>query len=226
MASLDTSHHNNIDALIFFIEGIIGAGKTTLIQSLDLDNFQKIQEYKNFALGHQNFPKFPYKSREEALASIDFFIDLETKRRESRGENKNAIFDRSLLSCFAFSYATRAFPFVEHNIYKETIQKFTKLYKRKKFALPNACFYLNIDHNTSITRAKKRGTYTGDYFSDPNFNAQLLSYYDKFALQSPYFKKIDGTLPPTIVHDLIFDEIKKITSNDLIDVFGIADTID
>ncbi len=57
------------------IEGIVHAGKTTLIKNLEkiynTSNFQFIKEYGNFVGGGQHFPGFP-QDQTEALTSNIF----------------------------------------------------------------------------------------------------------------------------------------------------------
>lgn len=224
---LDTK--DNDKGNIIVLEWLIGAGKTTLYESLSTTEYHKIKEYKEYSWWPNNFPKFPYKSKREALESIDYFLNIETQRWNdifSMQNWKDIILDRSPLSCMAFSYASRILAENKFSIYKETIQRFEDLYEKNKFRLPTKVLYLKIPYEVSIARSKIREDYSEDHFADRDFNLKLTEFYDHFSEKSEHFKAIDGTMDKELVLSESIKTILQWTKGEIIDIFNIANMLD
>lgn len=180
-------------ASMIVIEGLVCAGKTTLLNKLGrLVNYQTILEYKEYLKDSEELPRFPPSSREEALLISQFFVILERRRQNDLGkfseQDVTVIFDRGILSCLAFDYAARRF--TGFDTYLEVIQ----MYQAEDFHQPHLCLYLDVSYQTMIDRMKRRGTFSGDQFANRKFTELLVEFYRHF-LALPQFIKIDGRLP-------------------------------
>lgn len=177
---------------IVVIEGLVCAGKTTLLsnirQSIDC---LIIPEYINCLEGSEQFPRFPPFSREEVLFNSQFFIMLERRRQYdfARFPQQNGlfIFDRGIMSCLAFDYAARGY--TGFDTYLEVIN----MYQKENFSQPHLCLYLDITYELMVERMKQRGTFKGDHFADKRFSELLVEFYRHF-FGLPQLVRIDAKL--------------------------------
>lgn len=181
-----------MSAIIVVLEGLICAGKTTLLNKLGrLANCRSIQEYKEYLKKFENLPPFSPCDIEKALQASQFYVTLERCRQNDLAkfldQDVIVIFDRGILSCLAFDYAAKRFNGID--TYLETIQ----MYQAECFHQPHLCLYLDISYETMINRMKLRGTYSGDQFANRKFTEFLAEFYWHF-LSLPQFIKINGEL--------------------------------
>ena len=94
------------------IEGLVCAGKTTLLKELGQDpNIGIVPEYYDCLRPKEKVPSFPPPNKAGALRTARFLFELE-KRRQKIARNllendKLIILDRCFMSCFAFEFAAR-----------------------------------------------------------------------------------------------------------------------
>lgn len=159
---------------IFAVEGLVHAGKSTLIRGLGADQrILCVPEYIDFT--DEGFPD-PPKNIEDARAADLFFLNLEHKRRQMIRENHSIVFlDRSVLSIIAYNYAAEG-------LTSGKVPCFThgqKSFKLQDWVFPQTCIYLDI----SDEEIDNRHTFeTGQYksiFLNRKFNALLRKFYEK-----------------------------------------------
>lgn len=178
--------------LIVAIEGLICAGKTSLLRNLKLTvDCLTIPEYGEFIENHEQLPMFPPSNRDQAIFASRFFARLEKRRQKelllAKKGKSFAVLDRSILSCLAFDFAARNF--TGFDTYSEVIQ----IYQNEKFLQPSLYLYLEIPYQMSINRMKQRGTFSGDHFAGEEFNNLLVGFYQYF-FDLPLFFRIDASL--------------------------------
>ena len=159
---------------IFAVEGLVHAGKSTLIGGLKSDQrILCVPEYIEFT--DDGFPGFP-KNIEDARAADLFFLNLERKRRQLIKECHSIVFlDISILSIIAYNYAVEGMT-------NGKVPCFTygqKSFNLHEWILPQTCIYLDISDEEVDNRHKFE---TGQYqsiFLNRKFNALLREFYEK-----------------------------------------------
>ncbi|MEI6288469.1 MAG: deoxynucleoside kinase [bacterium] len=179
---------------IIAIEGIVHAGKSSLISAMEKDrsmtSVQYIAEYCNFIGGGQNFPGFPKNTRTALEANV-FFGDLERKRFATVTKKVNLIIlDRSIFSVLAYHYATEKISHGKIKCFKRSIEYFQKQFPE---FLPETCLYLAINLNEMRRRHGDTGFYENILLND-EFNCYLMEFYLKVGELFPEIKviTIDG----------------------------------
>jgi len=196
---------------IIAVEGIVHAGKTTLIRHLervcDKTKFQFIKEYGDFIVGGQNFPGFP-KNQIEALSSNGFFEKLEQKRFETiRQISQVVILDRSLLSVLAYHYATEKITQEKIKCFNDSLNYFLDNFSSW---IPQVCLYLKITVSEMYKRHEGDGFYESILLCK-SFNAYLLSFYDQMSRFFPNMTiyEIEAHKTKKEVLNNVLNEIKK-----------------
>ncbi|MEI6627702.1 MAG: deoxynucleoside kinase [bacterium] len=178
---------------IVAIEGIVHAGKSSLIAGLEKSvslDVQCIAEYCDFAGGGKNFPGFP-KDIDAALGANIFFYDLESRRFDSFSESSNlVILDRSIFSVLAYHYATEFISQGRIKCFEKSLNFF-----RKEFpgCFPDLCIYLSISTDEQRERHRNDGFYEG-ILLNREFNDYLMEFYSKIGSLFPEIELvvIDG----------------------------------
>lgn len=193
------------------IEGIVHAGKTTLIKNLEkiynTSNFQFIKEYGNFVGGGQNFPGFP-QDQTEALTSNIFFEELEERRFKTiKQSSQVVVLDRSLISVLAYHYASEKITQGKVKCFEESLKHFLTNFSSW---IPQVCFYLKI----SILEMNKRhrgGGFYENVLLQESFNEHLLSFYDQMSCFFPNMTiyEINAHKTKREILKYVLNEIKK-----------------
>ena len=159
---------------IFAVEGLVHAGKSTLIGGLSTDQrILCVPEYIDFT--DEGFPGFP-KNIEDARAADLFFLKLEHKRIQLIKESHSIVFlDRSILSIIAYNYAVEGMTDGKVPCFTRGQQSFGL----HDWIFPQKCIYLNIsDEEVDIRHKFETGQYKS-IFLNRKFNALLRKFYEK-----------------------------------------------
>lgn len=194
------------------IEGIVHAGKTTLIRSLeeicDKPKFQFIQEYGYFVNGGQNFPGFP-DTQEKALISNYFFRNIENARFETIiPTNQIVILDRSLISVLAYHYATEKITQGNIKCFDTSFHYFIDNFPEW---IPQVCLYLKISTIELFRRHDNSGFYESTLLNE-KFNQYILFFYNKLKYFFPNMKiyEVEAHKTKQEVLNCVLNRIKKI----------------
>ncbi|PJE64772.1 MAG: hypothetical protein COU90_00695 [Candidatus Ryanbacteria bacterium CG10_big_fil_rev_8_21_14_0_10_43_42] len=180
---------------IFTIEGIVHAGKTTV-----LDNVRRaglaiicIDEYTRYR-GTEPFPEHP-TTLEEALHANQFFVDLDTRRfTDIHDMAKAVLLDRSCLSVLAYHYATEGITHGEIACFEPSVRLYREHFPQY---IPHAMLYLEITLSELTRRHEGDTTVYKSVLLEEEFNRHLTYFYENAQLFFPELEvhRIDGTLP-------------------------------
>lgn len=153
------------------IEGISGAGKTTLIDMLAKNNRECVCHKES------DFPQINHSAM-SILDKQNEYLKAEALKFENIKEGCINIFDRSFLSVLAYSSALEKIGVGEKGIYKATCKLCKDSLDQNIFTKPDLVFVMLLDKETSIKRRKN----TSKESSDPmmlrdNFLDALLYFY-------------------------------------------------
>jgi hypothetical protein len=199
-----------------FIEGLPGAGKTTLTTLLRKEGFPVAPDF-GLANHSSDYPG-DGTTIEEILAIDDWFIVKESVRMRSEA----GIFDRSYLGNLAYAYA------YGHNMkinsLKFTIKKYEQAIKLGKLALPEGVVYIDIDPELSIERQYRR-VYEGRHLLEEFWRDKFFLQDTRDAYQALFESctdiivlPLDGETENTILSESIgsfFCTLENITSSSL-----------
>lgn len=160
--------------MIVALEGLVHAGKTSILQRL---NGQKrllcIEEYGVYANGAIHFPKFPSTAK-EAFRANDFFFKLEEKRFQSiQIDTPLILLDRCLFSVLSVNWALERFYVDGFQCFERTYRDILTRYSDK---LPQLCILLHISTDEVLRRHKIEGYYH-PLLLNPLFNSLLADFY-------------------------------------------------
>jgi len=169
------------------LEGGSFSGKTTLLKALELynkDRYKAIEEFVVYAGGSENFPNYPPKNKKEALASLEFFLNLEYNRHidiaKYRDEHCIVVMDRSAISLLGFIFVQKFLTGID--IFDEA----KEIIRSNPEILPKFVIYLHATDAQIKERMIKSGRKVGKLFIDPEFNKQLRVFFDWLIDQNEY----------------------------------------
>jgi thymidylate kinase len=187
--------------VIIALEGLIHAGKTTLInrvRGLAGESICCIDEY-SFYRGNRNFPDFPRTSN-EALDANQFFVDLEKQRFANRIVSLPTVLDRSFLSVLAYHYATEKVTHGKIVCFSQSMDFFTRDY----FCyMPNIVVYAEIPLEVMFKRHRAETAIYKPILLDREFNRHLIHFYNNVTKFFPQITlhRIDAAAPEKEVLD-------------------------
>ena len=176
------------------LEGIVHAGKTTLLHAIgkQRNDVCCIEEYTAYR-GEREFPPFPNTS-EEACSANKFFIDLDSRRFADATDSRIVLLDRSCISVLAYHYATEQVTLGKVQCFTQSLQLF-----QTTFAgfVPDKIIYVEISMSDLVIRhVGDNGVYK-EILLSPEFNEHLCNFYDRLDRYFPRLTvyKVDGRLP-------------------------------
>jgi thymidylate kinase len=182
---------------IIAIEGIVGAGKTTLIECMKQNGVvdKIIPEYTVLAK-RDDIPEFT-QNEEKLKLSTCFYAGIELRRQKMildsvKNNDRVILLDRSELSILSFNYAAEKRYYI-----KDLCTPTFNCLKNVTIIEPSAYIYLDISYQTSLDRMKKRGSFKESVFTDEDFVKSIIAGYRCF-LENSNFIEINGNLPITI----------------------------
>lgn len=179
---------------IFALEGIVHAGKTTLLNNVRRAHrgISCIDEYTLYR-GTTPFPDFP-ESLQEALSANQFFIELDARRFADIGRSNVALLDRSCISVLAFHYATEQITDGGIACFEPSLRLYQEQFHRY---IPNAMIYLEISMSDLTKRHEGDTGIYKPVLLEEEFNRYLLYFYENIQLFFSGLEvyKIDDTLP-------------------------------
>lgn len=195
--------------MIIGVEGVICAGKSTLVKGLIQAGFASIQEYGVYTKGHGAFPPFP-KSVEDAKSATDFFAKVEFERLKSlesliaeKGEGVNYALDRTYYSCLSFDFALSQC--MQFDAFTPSVQIWENVPKIE----PSLTIILDIDFDTLLERNCRRGINMLPHFLNRGFAEVQRYYYRELAQLNPQScLLVDGTLPKEQVEQIVLTHLK------------------
>lgn len=139
------------------IEGMVGAGKTTLFRALVNNGIVGVEEYWEYAqkLGI-SFPPQP-RSVSEAKNNFEFFLGLEKKRRTDLDlvvgpeESTTVILDRTYLTLVAFEAGIRAL--TEIDIFDWSFER--TLEEMNNLIRPDHILFLKLNPKEALERIER-----------------------------------------------------------------------
>ena len=200
---------------IYIIEGIIGAGKTTLGNSLET-YFNDIgieckfyKEYVNKELLNQfigDMTKYAYSYQMIMLIKR---LEIYKEAEEFSKLGGIAFIDRSLVGDMTFAKMHHN----KKNISDSEWEIYNNFVKNEKVLTPTACIYLDCDINTSIDRIKTRGIISEINGYNNNYLNELKNMYDDVINNQKNVKviKIDW-------NDSMILKDRLITDDDLVNI--------
>ena len=165
---------------IFIIEGIIGAGKTTLGNSLEAYfnnigiNCKFYKEYVNKELLNQfisDMTKYAYSYQMIMLIKR---LEIYKEAEEFSRLGGLSFIDRSLVGDMTFAKMHHE----KNNISDNEWEIYNNFVKNEKILTPTACIYLNCDINTSMNRIKTRGIISEINGYNYHYLIELKNIYD------------------------------------------------
>lgn len=135
--------------VIITIEGLAGAGKTTLANNLKKENFVIFPEIMDIIPEAEVIKRFEFDNS-VSLSINKWFLNIEIERLNKATEsNASVILDRSFISQIAYNYA-------KDTTYKtDTLCNLKKLMEQRILIIPNV-IYLQMETQLSIDRMLAR----------------------------------------------------------------------
>lgn len=193
---------NNTGGSLITVEGIDGAGKTTVVNTIEdnVDNTVTTKEPSDLWTGEQVYRAI--SSDSETPATTDFFLfmadrmnHIENLIRPALREGKTVVSDRYADSSRAYQeIAMRE----EIPLSKHYIEEVMEPWNIK----PDTTIYLDITPETAIRRADG-----GDKYEKKEFLQKVRANYERIIAEDPRrFIRIDGEMPK----DEVKNEVLKI----------------
>lgn len=179
---------------IIAIEGIVGAGKTLLVEYMKKRRFvdEIIPEYTILAK-KDSLPVFsPNKKILEQ--STCFYAGIELSRQKellylTKKRSRTILLDRSELSILSFNYAVEK-RYSLQGLFTQTQDCLNNV----MIFYPNVYIYLDIPFCVSVDRMMARGSFKESPFTDQSFvNYSIIGY--RSLLEKNNHITIDGNLP-------------------------------
>ncbi|MEM5830340.1 MAG: dTMP kinase [Candidatus Aenigmatarchaeota archaeon] len=176
------------------IEGIDGAGKTTICQLLskELKNSILIREPSDFDIG--NFIRESLKSKKgfmknSFVSTLLFFADRISMRDEIRKMKEKfdyIISDRCFLSTYAYQKALIKSE-EEKKLFEKIFKEFLKLIE-----MPDAIIILDVDIEVALERIEKEGK-GKDLYENKEFLKEVLENYRNLDLEIENVYLVDAS---------------------------------
>ncbi len=155
---------------IIAIEGIVRAGKSTLVQNLNNYGFPVVKEYWEYSKG--GFPPIA-KTGQELLKTSKYFLGLETIRyMDSVTNEESFVLDRSFITCNAFDFACSTI-LGEPNIFREIKEMWDSECKK---IIPSFVILLEVTHETMLSRLRPTTDPASSILFNKDFNILFESY--------------------------------------------------
>ncbi|MEM5821314.1 MAG: dTMP kinase [Candidatus Aenigmatarchaeota archaeon] len=191
------------------IEGIDGAGKTTICQLLskELKNSILIKEPSDFDIG--NFIRESLKNKKEFMknsfvSTLLFFADRISMRDEIRKMKEKfdyIISDRCFLSTYAYQKALIKSE-EEKKLFEKIFKEFLKLIE-----MPDAIIILDVDIEVALERIEKEGK-SKDLYESKEFLKEVLENYRNLDLDIENVYLVDASRSVEEVKE----DVKKVIS--------------
>ncbi len=157
-----------------FLEGLPGAGKSTLVTELERRSVPVVHELGK-VLGVDAFPGNGI-SVAEILNIDDWFIAQEMSRMQSM----EAVYDRSYLTHLTYAHGYGRY--MNLPSFEPTVDKYSNALKKGRLELPTAIMYMDIEPDASIERQRIRSgmgvAALDSFWEDKDYLASLREAYD------------------------------------------------
>lgn len=190
--------------MIFAVEGVCYAGKSTLIKNLEQcdKNIKIVLEYSQLASDNNLLACAPVQ-KDKAIKSANYFLELEFQRQKTiaalQKESFTPVQDRSFLSCVAFDYAMDKIK--NRNVW----QKVETLFLSQNFVLPDLIFFLQTNQDNVLKRYQKKQDKIPSFLLDSTFNQAFEEYFRQLSYIEIVW--IDGNLPAKEVSNKVYQQI-------------------
>lgn len=135
--------------IIISIEGLAGAGKTTLGNHLKKQNFELLPEIMDVVQESWEIKKFT-NDCSSSISTNEWFLSIEVDRlKKATQSNLSVVMDRSFISQIAYNYAK------DSTFKTQTLENLKKLIDGNKLFVPNI-IYLQMSAQHSIERMLAR----------------------------------------------------------------------
>jgi len=167
-----------LDRIVVALEGLIHAGKTTLLHTLGqkLPWIVSVEEYSEFT--RERFPSIPI-TLVDVEKAWSFFLELESERQTGIAHDAIVVLlDRSVLSILAYNFAIEQL--------NKALQAFSWSLKTlccKDWLFPTVCIYLDISDKEIHNRHLTEISYYQRILLDSVFNAAMRNFYSDKMLE-------------------------------------------
>jgi len=188
--------HSNV---IVALEGLIHAGKTTLLRGIRKTMQGRvccIDEYATYK-GLTRFPDFP-KTSGEAIEANEFFVELEGRRFADVTGSGLVLLDRSLLSVLAYHYATERVTGGAIVCFEQSLRFFRE---NLSHCMPASVIRLDVSREVFEERHATDSGFYKPILLDDEFNRNLVLFYDNLGTYFPNMevRRIDADASKAIV---------------------------
>lgn len=183
------------------IEGLCGAGKTTLASALvpRLDA-AVVPEYADLT----PLPPWPPADAAAARAALDHLAGVEQRRQRAAAGHRVVLFDRCPLSLAAHEAGMRALDTPADVAYA------ARLFADQ--AVPDAVLHLTVPEQIAQTRLRARGPLS-PHLIDSSARAAMADYYTAALARLPgRVLHLDGTRPLPQLLDLVLSFLQQVPS--------------
>ena len=146
-----------MNRVIISIEGLAGAGKTTLVNHLKKQNFELLPEIMDFVPETGVIKRFTIDASSSSSTN-EWFLNIEIERlNKAIHSNVSIVMDRCFISQIAYNYA-------KDETYKtKTLSNLKKLMEPNRLIVPNI-IYLQMETQLSIDRMLARNKNNQKYY--------------------------------------------------------------
>ncbi|MCB0539293.1 MAG: deoxynucleoside kinase [Bacteroidetes bacterium] len=168
-----------MNKVIISIEGLAGAGKTTLVNHLKKQNFELLPEIMDFVPETGVIKRFTLDASSSSSTN-EWFLNIEIERlNKALHSNVSIVMDRCFISQIAYNYAKDA-------TYKtKTLCNLKKLMEPNRLIVPNI-IYLQMETQLSIDRMLARNKNNQKYYiqnGEPDYQYNFIEnnrlFYEK-----------------------------------------------
>lgn len=184
--------------LIVGVDGLVRAGKTTLIERLaKRRGWGAIPEYGIYLkLEHLQFPNFPPENWINAVSASQLFMQIEQLRIHSLralSERHDVILvDRTFHSCLAFDYAARVWSGFD------TFDVVTEQWRQRGHIVADMSIFLDVSLATLEERIAPHKASFLPHFYNERFNSCLHEYF-AIQVRSATLLRIDADQTQQVV---------------------------
>lgn len=200
--------------IIIGVDGISYSGKTTLCNELKRTrNFIIVDESPKFA----NVKIKITSDQNDIINNSKMTLAIEKERKKFVDNLKDKIFvyDRSIFSFLAISFAYYKFGIIDY--FEEYLYHIIEGLKKDEFSIPDYLIYLKIDNNELQRRITIKKKHLPDYWISRKFN---LYYNDFLSLIYDFYKKNNRILIKSDIFSMETTIFTKIEKNDVINFLG------